>query len=62
MAKKQTLDWTLAPAPESTDYVKINAQYKLFINGKWQKPNRGQRAGIIKWTGAMIPPLDADHC
>lgn len=34
MAKKNALDWTLAPAPESTDHVKINAQYELFINGK----------------------------
>lgn len=40
--KKQALDWTLAPAPESTDHVKINAQYELFINGKWQKPKSGK--------------------
>jgi len=40
--KKTTLDWTLAPAPESTDHVKINAQYELFINGKWVKPKSGK--------------------
>ncbi|MBX7128343.1 MAG: aldehyde dehydrogenase family protein [Flavobacteriales bacterium] len=40
--KKKPLDWTLAPAPESTDHVKINAQYELFINGKWQKPKSGK--------------------
>ncbi len=40
--KKQALDWTLAPAPESTDHVKINAQYELFINGKWVKPKSGK--------------------
>ncbi|MBL8012077.1 MAG: aldehyde dehydrogenase family protein, partial [Flavobacteriales bacterium] len=40
--KKKTLDWTLAPAPESTDHVKINAQYELFINGKWVKPRSGK--------------------
>ncbi|MBL8009951.1 MAG: hypothetical protein JNJ64_05040 [Flavobacteriales bacterium] len=42
MAKKHALDWTLAPAPESTDHVKINAQYELFINGKWVKPKSGK--------------------
>jgi len=26
MAKKQALDWALAPAPESIDYVRINEQ------------------------------------
>jgi aldehyde dehydrogenase (NAD+) len=40
--KKTTLDWTLAPAPESTDHVKISSQYELFINGKWQKPKSGK--------------------
>ncbi|HOY28964.1 MAG TPA: aldehyde dehydrogenase family protein, partial [Flavobacteriales bacterium] len=42
MAKKNALDWTLAPAPESKDHVKINEQYELFINGKWQKPRSGK--------------------
>lgn len=32
-------DWTYAPAPESTDHVKINKQYDLFIGGKFVKPN-----------------------
>jgi aldehyde dehydrogenase (NAD+) len=32
-------DWKYAPAPESTDHVKINKQYDLFINGKFVKPN-----------------------
>ena len=36
------IDWQLAPAPESADHVKINAQYELFINGKWQKPKSGK--------------------
>ena len=42
MAKKKPLDWQLAPAPESKDHVKINEQYELFINGKWQKPKSGK--------------------
>lgn len=31
--------WKYAPAPESTDHIKINKQYDLFINGKFVKPN-----------------------
>jgi len=40
--KKATIDWQLAPAPESADHVKISSQYELFINGKWQKPKSGK--------------------
>jgi aldehyde dehydrogenase (NAD+) len=32
-------DWQYAPAPESTDHIKLNKQYDLFINGKFVKPN-----------------------
>jgi aldehyde dehydrogenase (NAD+) len=32
-------DWKYAPAPESTDHIKLNKQYDLFINGKFVKPN-----------------------
>lgn len=39
---EKPIDWQLAPAPESADHVKINAQYELFINGKWQKPKSGK--------------------
>ena len=39
--KKKPLDWPLAPAPESTDNVKIQEQYDLLINGKWVKPKSG---------------------
>ena len=28
-------DWTYAPAPESTDIVKLQDRYDLFIGGKW---------------------------
>jgi aldehyde dehydrogenase (NAD+) len=28
-------DWTYAPAPESTDIVKLQDRYELFIGGKW---------------------------
>lgn len=30
--------WTYAPSPESTDHVKIQPRYELFIGGKWQEP------------------------
>ncbi|MBS1945147.1 MAG: hypothetical protein JST98_08125, partial [Bacteroidetes bacterium] len=42
MARKNTIDWQLAPAPESTDHFKLKEQYELFINGKWQKPKSGK--------------------
>lgn len=32
-------DWTYAPSPESTDHIKLNKQYDLFINGKFVKSN-----------------------
>jgi hypothetical protein len=35
--KKQPLDWQLAPAPESTDHVRISAFWDLFSSGKWHK-------------------------
>ena len=34
--------WDLAPAPESTDHIKLNDQYNLFIGGKWVKPKSGK--------------------
>jgi aldehyde dehydrogenase (NAD+) len=30
--------WNYAPAPESTDHVKIKSQYDLFIDGQFSKP------------------------
>jgi len=53
MAKTKKVDWTLAPAPESKDHVKINEQYELFIGGKWQKPKSGTRS-----TGSGEPYFD----
>ena len=32
-------NWEYAPAPEAKDHVKLKAQYDLFINGKFVKPN-----------------------
>jgi aldehyde dehydrogenase (NAD+) len=33
--------WTYAPAPESAAIARIDEQYELFIDGKWQKPSGG---------------------
>ena len=34
--------WSYDPAPESPDYVKIEEQYNLFIDGKFQEPASGR--------------------
>lgn len=34
--------WSYAPAPESTSHINIKSQYKLFIDGKFVKPNSGK--------------------
>jgi aldehyde dehydrogenase (NAD+) len=35
-------DWTYAPAPESTDIVKLEDRYGLFVNGAFVEPVSGQ--------------------
>ena len=42
MAKKNSINWALAPAPESKDHVHIKPEYGLFIGGKWVKPKSGK--------------------
>jgi aldehyde dehydrogenase (NAD+) len=37
-----TSGWEYAPAPESTDHVKLDKQYELFIDGKFVKPSSGK--------------------
>lgn len=32
--------WTYAPAPESASVARIQEQYELFIDGKWQRPKQ----------------------
>lgn len=34
--------WEYAPAPESSDHVKLNSAYDLFINGEFVKPLSGK--------------------
>lgn len=48
MAKKEPkkleyfTDWKYAPSPESTDHIRLQKQYDLFINGKFVKPTSGK--------------------
>lgn len=35
-------DWQYDPAPESASAARIDPQYDLFINGNWQKPEKGK--------------------
>jgi aldehyde dehydrogenase (NAD+) len=34
--------WTYAPAPESSDHIKLKDSYGLFINGEFTEPNSGK--------------------
>lgn len=48
MAKRiKDNDWKLVPAPESKDHVRIDAEYKLFIGGKWVAPKSGKYLDTI---------------
>lgn len=56
MSQKTTTDshrlrfdelWTYDPAPESPDYVTIEDQYNLFIDGKFQEPASGRYVETI---------------
>lgn len=35
-------DWKYAPAPESSDHVKLKGRYDLFIDGKFAPPSQGR--------------------
>ena len=40
-------DWQYDPAPESASAARIDPQYELFIDGKWQKPQSGKYIDTI---------------
>jgi aldehyde dehydrogenase (NAD+) len=40
MTNKNNTHWNLSPAPESTTHIRLQKQYELFIDGKWQKPQK----------------------
>lgn len=54
MAKKNALDWQLAPAPESKDHVRIDPECRLFINGTWVRPTSGNYVHTITWVIEVV--------
>lgn len=42
-----TISWELSAAPESTDHVKIDSEYGLFINGKFVESAGAEKFGSI---------------
>ncbi|MGA8205357.1 MAG: hypothetical protein WB812_12605, partial [Woeseiaceae bacterium] len=34
--------WHYSPAPESTDHIRIDKRYKLFIGGEFVAPEKGR--------------------
>jgi aldehyde dehydrogenase (NAD+) len=42
-----TISWELSAAPESTDHVKIDGEYGLFINGKFVESEGGEKFDSI---------------
>ena len=41
-AIERTTDWRYAPAPESTDIVRLEDRYGLFVNGEFVEPKSGR--------------------
>ncbi|HEX3817744.1 MAG TPA: aldehyde dehydrogenase family protein, partial [Chthoniobacterales bacterium] len=39
--------WAYAPAPEQSDYIKIQPRYRLFIDGKFRAPHSGKHFASI---------------
>ena len=39
--------WKYAPAPESTESVRIAARYELFVGGAWRRPRSGRHFATI---------------
>ncbi len=46
-AIEQPVPWEYAPAPESTDVVRLDPSYGLFINGEFVEPKSGKRFATI---------------
>src|SRR4051794_36392101 len=40
-------EWTYAPAPESTDIVRLEKRYGLFIGGEWVEPRSGESFATV---------------
>ncbi len=46
--------WKYDPAPESTDHIKINPSYDLFINGSWKKPKSSKYFNTINPANEQV--------
>jgi aldehyde dehydrogenase (NAD+) len=44
---RTSIVWDYAPAPESTDHIRLRDRYGLFIGGDFQEPSRGQYVASI---------------
>ena len=55
--------WDYSPAPESTDHIRLEKQYELFIDGKFKKPVKEKYFDTINpATGKKIASVaDADE-
>ena len=47
-------DWQYDPAPESASAARIDPQYELFIEGKWQKPQSGKYFDTINPANEQV--------
>lgn len=56
-------DWDLAPAPESTDHVKLESHYDLFIDGEFRPSKSGKRFASINpaTESAIAEVTEADE-
>jgi aldehyde dehydrogenase (NAD+) len=59
--------WEYAPAPESTDHIKVAKKYELFIGGKFVKPASGKYFATVNPANeerlsrvALANPTDVD--
>src|SRR5437870_1195318 len=49
-----TTGWSYAPAPESTDHIRLQKRYDHFINGEFVKPSSGKYFPTINPTTEKV--------
>jgi aldehyde dehydrogenase (NAD+) len=66
MAKKENpklqfnTSWEYAPAPESTDHIRLKEKYDLFIDGKFIKPSKGKYFATINPATEQVLAMVAE--
>lgn len=66
MAKKENpklqfnTSWEYAPAPESTDHIRLKEKYDLFIDGKFEKPTKGKYFATTNPATEQVLAMVAD--